>query len=397
MEAAAAPPITRLQQAALIAVMVAALTEALTTAFNIGAILTRFEASAAGAGTVATAQGLCTALAALTGTRLITRFSARRLIGAGLVLVAAGHALSLLAQSIAVLAACQALGGLGTGLVICVVMATAARAPKPEMIYGLINASVGLSLSLLALTVPRLLMAGGFAAAYGFYALFAAAALLCLPAIPDTRAPDSLSPGAPAAGLTGPRPAATSPRASQAGWIALIGMGIFYATISSMGAFIERIGVAAQVPLPTIGFAFFVGGLLTIVGPIAAGLVGARFGSTRPLMVVGALMGLAAFGLALSGSTAGYLLCIPLWIVLPAVLTPSFLGGLAVIDRSGKLAGAQPAFATLGGSLGPMSAGAVVDMSGYGGLGFYVLAILAAALSLMAIATTRADALRGQG
>lgn len=368
--------------------MVAALTEALTVAFNIGAILTRFEVSAAQAGSVATAQGLCMALAALTGTRLITRFTARRLVGAGLVLVGTGHALSLVAPGIAVLAACQALGGLGSGLVICVVMATAARAPKPEMTYGLINASVGLSLSLLALTVPRLLIAGGFPAAYGFYAVLAAAALLCLPAVPDTCAPDSRASGAPAA--------ETGPRASPAGWIALIGMGILYGTISSMGAFIERIGVAGQVPLPTIGLAFFVGGLLTIVGPIGAGLVGARFGSTRPLVVVGALMGLTAFGLVLSGSVPGYLLCIPLWIVLPAVLTPSFLGGLAVIDRSGKLAGAQPAFATLGGSLGPMSAGAVVDASGYSGLGLYVLAILAVALSLMAIATTRADALRAR-
>lgn len=391
MEPAAASPITRLQQAALIAVMVTALTEALTIAFNIGATVTRFGATAAEAGSVATAQGLCMAFAALTGTRLITHFSARRLVGAGLVLVGMGHALSLLAPSIAALAACQAMGGLGSGLVICVVMATAARAPKPEMTYGLINASVGLSLSLLALTVPRLLLAGGFSAAYGFYALLAAAALLCLPALPGSRAPSAAE-----ADMAAPLAAATSPRGGWVGWIALCGMGLFYATISSLGAFIERIGVAAHVPLTTIGLAIFVGGLLTIVGPIGAGLVGARFGSTRPLVLVGGLMALATFGLALGSSVTSYLVSIPLWIVLPAVLTPSFLGGLAVIDRSGKLAGAQPAFATLGGSLGPMTAGAVVDTSGYTGLGFFVLAILAAALSLMAAATTRADALRAR-
>jgi MFS family permease len=170
MDTAHAPPISRVQQAALIAVMMAAFTEALTVAFNIGAIMARFGASGAEAGFVATAQGLCTAVAALTGTWLIALYSARQLVAAGL-------ALALMAPSI-------------------------------------------------------------------------------------------------------------------------------------------------------------------------------------------------------------------------AVLTPSFLGWLAVIDPSGKLAGAQPAFATLGGSMGPMTAGAVVDASGYPGLGVFVIAILIAALALMAIATTRADSIR---
>ena len=184
-------PITRLQQVGLILAMLAAFTEALTVAFNIGAIMTRFGASGAEAGFVATAQGLCVTLAALTGSRLIGLHSARKLIAIGLVLVAIGHALTIFATSIVILAAFQALGGLGTGLVICVVMATAARTKKPEMTYGWINASLGAYLSMLALAVPKVLLFGGFQAAYGFYALLAAAGLLFLPAVPNSRAPSA--------------------------------------------------------------------------------------------------------------------------------------------------------------------------------------------------------------
>ena len=383
-------PITRMQQVGLIMVMLACFTEALTVAFNIGAIMTRFDASGAEAGFVATAQGLCVALAALTGTRLIARQTARSLVAIGLVLVAAGHALAILATSVVMMAAFQAIGGLGTGLVVCVVMATAARTPKPEMTYGLINGSVGAYLSVLALTVPKVLAFGGFTAAYGFYAILALAGLLWLPAVPNTRAPKTS--GAPVDAAAG----ASEQRAvgKPAGWIALVGMGVLFCSIAGMGAFIERIGVKAEISLQTIGWAFFGGGLLTIVGPISAGIVGARFGSTRPLVLLGALICVAAFGLAVDGAMLSYLISVPLWIVLPAVLMPFFLGGLAVVDPSGKLAGAHPAFATLGGSMGPLTAGALADAAGYRTLGWIVVAAVIAALTLMAFATRRADKIR---
>jgi len=383
-------PISRIQQAALIFVMLMAFTEALTVAFNIGAIMTKFGASGAYAGFVATAQGLSTATAAMVGTRLISRYTARKLIAVGLVLVAAGHGLSLVATNVIMMAAFQALGGLGTGLVLCVVLATAARTSKPELTYGWINGSAGAYLSILALAVPKLLLSGGFTALYGFYSLLAMVGLLCLPAIPNVRAPSV----AKARTAVDPGRLKIGPIANKSGWIALFGMGIFYFSVAGMGAFIARIGVNLDISLETIGMAFFVGGILTIVCPIAAGFVGARFGSTRPLLLIGGLMCLTAFAIAISGNGTSFLMGVPMWIVLPAILTPSFLGGLAVIDPTGKLAGAQPAFATLGGSMGPMIAGALADAGGYGSLGIFIICVLTTGLVLMAAATLRADAIR---
>jgi MFS family permease len=244
----AGQPIGRTQQLGLIVVMLAAFTEALTVAFNIGAITARFGASAAEAGFVATAQGLSLAIAALVGTRLIARHSVARLVGIGLVLVGMGRLLALLAPTIALMAACQALGGLGTGLVVCVVTAAAARTRNPEMTYGWINASFGAYLSFLALIVPRVLESGGFVAAYGFYAALAAFGLLWLPFLPGGSAPSERR--AVVGSATGESRLAWLD--ARAGWIALVGLGLFYLAIAGMGAFIERIGVNADVALHTI-------------------------------------------------------------------------------------------------------------------------------------------------
>jgi predicted MFS family arabinose efflux permease len=57
-----------------------------------------------------TSHGLCVALAALTGAQLISRFTARTLIGVGLVGVALGHGRVLLATSIPMMAGRRRLG-----------------------------------------------------------------------------------------------------------------------------------------------------------------------------------------------------------------------------------------------------------------------------------------------
>jgi predicted MFS family arabinose efflux permease len=141
---------------------------------------------------------------------------------------------------------------------------------------------------------------------------------------------------------------------------------------------------------------FFLGGLLTIVGPVAVGMIGTRFGSTRPLVLIGGLMCATAVALTIDGDALIYLTCVPLWMVLPAMLTPSFLGSLATIEPSGRLAGAQPAFAALGGAMGPMLAGATVDAGGFRTLSWFVASALLGALALMAIATLKADGMRAR-
>lgn len=374
----------------LLVAFLAVFTAPLMVAFNLGAIIEKFSATGATVGMIFTVEGISVSLATLACTRLLSRHPARGLIGAGLLLVVTGNVLTVLATDTTMMTVFRAIVGTGTGVVICVVMATAARTSNPEMTYGWINGSIGAYLSILALVVPQVISRGGLEAAYGLYAALAVLAAFSLFLVPNTRAPaapSDVQPGAEGGNLRS---------AGFVGWISLVGFGVFFFAQAGVGAFLARFGARSDISLQTMGQVFFVGGLLTIVGPLAAGMVGARFGSTRPLVLVGSLMCLVTLGLALGAGPASFFVSVPMFMVLPALMLPSFLGGLAVVDPTGRLGGAQPAFATMGAALGPTASGMVADAAGLQALGWFSAAIFVVGLGLMAVSTLRADRLRGR-
>lgn len=376
------------QLAALIVLFMTAFAAPLTTAFNIGVIISEFGASRVEAGLVMTCEGLAVAMAALIASRMITKFYLKTMLVAGLLCVAAGSALTMLATDVPMMIGCRILAGLGIGTVVSTVMATAARTPKPEMTFGWVNGCAGAFISFLGLTVPYAILRGGLDGAYSLYLALSLLGMLLLLLIPNSKAPSHIAPV-----LTGDVKAVSKLGAS-AGWIALLGMGILFCGQAGIAAFIERIGASIDVSLSTIGTIFFFGGLLTIVGPIGAGIVGSRFGATKPLLLIGSSLCLAVLAIALGGDKTSFYFSVPLLMILPAILLPSFLGGLASIDPTGRLNGAQPAFATMGGALGPVAAGAVADVGGFGALGWFVCALLVIGLTFMAAGTLKADGLR---
>ena len=179
-------------------------------------------------------------------------------------------------------------------------------------------------------------------------------------------------------------------------WIALIGFSILFFAQSGVDAFAERIGVASNVPLQTIGQVFAVGGLLTIAGPLLARSVGAKFGSTLPLALVALALAMTIFALTIIETSTNFYIAAPLFTLLAAILMPSFLGALAVIDPTGRSAAMQPAFATLGAIFGPFVAGLVVENAALPGLGWFTFAAFFLGSLLMASATVRADRTRAQ-
>lgn len=395
--------LTPRELAGLIAVMVLAFAAPMTMAFNIGAIITTFGALKAEAGLVATVEGISLSLATIAASRMIAHYSARWLAMIGLALVVSANGLTLIAPDVTVMTVIRAFGGSGTGIVIACVMATAARTSNPEMTFGWINGSVGAFVSVLALAAPWAIAQGGLGGAYGLYMALALSAFLFISFVPNQKAPSSpLSPpSAPAR-----EPAASSPTNTAAGWgdfsnlkdkvgwIALVGAGLLFFSHAGLLAFLARIGAEISISLQSVGFIMFVGGLLTIVGPITAGVVGARFGSTLPAIVVITLICLAVLLLTAGGSSVTFYLSVPLLMVLPAIMLPSFLGGLVALDPSGRLAGAHPGFLTMGGAIGPVVVGAVADATGFMTAGWFVAALCVTALALMIPATLQADKVR---
>jgi len=376
------------QLAGLIVVLLLAFASPLTLPYNIGAIVTTFGALKSQAGLVATVEGMSISLASIAASRLLVRFRARTFALSGLVLVASAHIFTVFATDIATLAVLRAIGGTGTGIVVSCIMATAARSRNPEMTFGWINAAVGGFVSILALIVPAAISRGGFDGAYTLYAVFAVIAFAFLPFVPDQKAPVHTRARTP--GRIGDE----SDHLVRTGWIALFGLGIVFFAHAGLLAFVERIGAELNISLTQIGLVMFVGGLLTIVGPLGAGFVGARFGSSRPALLLIILMSLSALVLTIGATPLGFLVSVPLLVLLPPTMMPSFLGGLATLDPSGRLAGAHPAFVTMGAALGPVVSGAVADTGGFGAVGWYTAAIFGLGLGLMLLGTYQADRIR---
>ncbi len=388
MNSSATVNLKHYQLAALLVLFMTAFAAPLTIAFNIGTIITAFGASRAEAGFVMTVEGVSVSIAALVCSQIITRYYLKTLLFIGLICVATGNGLTMLATDIPTMAACRVLAGIGIGTVVCSVMATAARTPNPEMTFGWVNGCAGAFISVLGLTVPYVISRAGLDGAYGLYTVLALIGLILMMVIPNSKASGHAAVSSPGGEKS------ITKWSSNAGWIALLGLGIFFFGQAGIAAFVARIGESIDVSLATVGTIFFFGGLLTIIGPIGAGLVGSRFGATRPLLLIGTIFCLAVLGITIGGEKLSFYLSVPMIMILPAILLPSFLGGLAVVDPTGRLAGAQPAFATMGGAMGPVAAGIIADAGGFGALGWFVVAVLVTGLALMAAGTLKADGIR---
>ena len=73
--------------------------------------------------------------------------------------------------------------------------------------------------------------------------------------------------------------------------------GVAFAFFAHGGllTFAERIGAGLSISTISMGNAFAVGGILTIIGPLVAGVIGGRYGSMRPSVLFLALMIFVAF------------------------------------------------------------------------------------------------------
>jgi fucose permease len=71
--------------------------------------------------------------------------------------------------------------------------------------------------------------------------------------------------------------------------------------------------------------------------------------------------------------------------------TPFFLGGMANLDPSGRIAAAHPAFVTMGGAIGPMIMGYISDYGGFSLVGWVAMLTILISIPMVVIGTKAAD------
>lgn len=372
------------QLVGLISVLLFGIGSVIAMPFNIGGIVVEFGASKGDAGLVATIELASVSLSSIAVAQMVDKFDRRLLALIGLVIGAIGNGLTLTAETVESMYYLRAIGGVGAGTTIAAVMATAAQSDNPEMTFGWINGAVGIALVILSLSVPPALTTFGLDGAYGVYlvcAIFAVPMLLLFPQ------------GQPAR----PRGRTTSEGGGGLiGFLALVGFGGVFLAHGGVLLFAERIGAGIDMSVEQVGYALSIGGFLTIIGPVAAGAVGARFGTMGPVILAGTLLIAIGYLVTNASGPAMFFSSVPVFMVVPLALLPIFLGGLSVLDPTGKLAASHAAFVTMGGALGPVITGRIADHSGFSAVGWFAIAVFFIGIVLMTLAARRADQIRSR-
>jgi len=258
------------------------------------------------------------------------------------------------APSYAALLGLRALSALGGGSLMVLCLASAARMPNPDRVYGL------WVMGQLVLGAAGLAVLPGLFAHYGLTALYVLLAILMAAALPLARR-------FPAGG---PDTAAAGPRAPQAGgWMVLV-IGIaallgFYMSLGGVWTFIGAIARAASIPADTSGQVLAVATLCGIAGAALAAWIGQR-GSRMPVLLAGYALMLAAIAL-LAGrpGIARYAAAAFLFKFAWTFALPFILASLAAADRSGRLINAANLVIGGGLALGPLLAGHLIQAGGF--------------------------------
>ena len=157
----------------------------------------------------------------------------------------------------------------------------------------------------------------------------------------------------PKQGLDRTSSAEQGQRSLVTGIAALIGALLFFAAQGGLWAFLERLGLAANLSTVEIGVAFAISSYLGIVGGLAKNWLADAAGPTSPFIfvVIGELLMLLI--LSVSSSHTMFTIAVCLLQFCWAMGMASFLGALNIIDKSGRLVLLLIAIAKIGYSVGP--------------------------------------------
>ena len=367
------------EQIGLIGLLLSAFSAPFTMAFLIGAVADEFVNSTRGEiGTIATLELFSISLVSIIISRNTHRINKRLVFIFAAIIVAIGHTLTIYASDLNMVFLSRIIAGIGSGAIVATIMATIARAQNAQMTFALLNSGVGAAGVLLSLVVPRIIASSGMDGAYFVHLIFSLLAFLFILIIPFSESSSE-------------EDTVKGQYKGKAGWIAMFGVAFAFLAHGGLLTFGERIGAGLSISTVSMGNAFAIGGVLTIIGPLIAGFIGTRFGSMKPSIFFLVLMIIGAFFVANAWNPAIFFIVIPIFGLLPIMWTPFFLGGMANLDSTGRLAAAHPAFVTMGGAIGPMVMGYISDYGGFSLVGWFAMAMILISIPMVISGTKAAD------
>jgi len=340
---------------------------------------TTYAIGEAFAGVIMAIQLASFALAAIGLSPWLATLSPRRGATLALTLVFAGNLCSAWQSEVWSLVTGRVLAGLGEGIAAAVATAAIARTTDPDRAFARVFIAVVLMTLTFFLLLPDV-MAGQDARL--LFLGIACLPLLALPALPAL-SNQAVVLHAPATQSGGPL---SLPSALICGAIAL-----YSVAANAYWVYLERIATSIGMTPAAYGQAFAAGSVLALVGPVAAERLGTHAGRLPPLVLSCVLLGASGW-LATHASTP-VLFVVGISISSAALLfgMPYLLGLAAVIDRTGRVAGASRGFNNIGSAMAPALAGGILGVTGtYASIGWTSVIAAAAALGLVLLCVRHA-------
>tara|TARA_S200000501_G_scaffold304242_1_gene292257 strand:+ start:1430 stop:2587 length:1158 start_codon:yes stop_codon:yes gene_type:complete len=374
--------ITPKNQIGLIGILLCAFSAPLIMPLNIIAISQRFiDATNGQIGTIATFETLSISIASIILSRIINRLDRRKIFITSAILVILGNILTILSPTLNYVILARVISGLGSGAIVATVVATIARGSNAQMTFALLNSGVGVMGVLLPFCLPIIIASNGMNGAYSFHLFISLFTFLFISFLTlSSDADDNQN--------------TVSSYKGYAGWASMIGTSLIFLGHAGIFAFSAKIGATLGISVIQVGYVFMAGGLLTIFGPLLAGFIGQRFGSLFPCLILITILLVTGIILANVTSALIFFIVVPLCGMIPMILTPFFLGGMAKLDPSGSLAAAHPAFSTMGGAAGPVVMGYTIDMAGFTSIGWVLIVMVIVGTPLISLGLIEADKIK---
>lgn len=352
--------------------------------FLISAAIADLALDEAQAGLLMSAEFLLTMLASLLVAPLMGRAPRRTLALAGTLVAILANLLSAQLSELHALIAVRCLAGAGAGLALACGNACVSSAQSPDRVAGHMNVLSVALMIVVMLSYAKTMAAFGLPGLYYAMALTMAAMLAFIPFMPAR----AVAPPASA------HPAGGSGRVllSASALCMMAAMFLFQARDTMGWAFVERIGILVGYDGEALGVLFSLQAFVGLVGPLAAAVIGKRFGMSTPVIIGILGTGATSLGFVLGEASREMYTVAVMMICVTYFYALSYLTALAAsLDREGRIVAASGSFLSLGLAVGPAMSGLLITAGGYtlAAWGIAVVVLLTLACVLVPLAKAR--------
>lgn len=338
--------------------------------YLISAIMNDLKLDAAQAGFLMSAEFVFTMLASLVVAPAMGRAPRRTLALGGALVVIVANLISASTTDIYWLAAIRCIAGIGAGLCLACGNASVASAKDPDQAAGHMNfLFVGL-MAIIMIVYADAMGSNGLSGLY--YAIAATNALMLLLIV---FMPQKAIVHANAHHF---EHGSNHQNLFSVTAVCMMAAMFFFSMRDTMGwAFVEQVGVSVGYSGEELGKLFSLQSFIGLLGPLAAAVIGKRFGMSTPVIIGILTTGAVSLGYVLGESSKEMYTIAVMMISTTYFYALAYLTALAAqLDREGRIAAASGAFLTLGIAVGPAFTGLLAESGGFTLVGWGIAGVV---------------------